>query len=236
VEKIVQLFETVQSEGERQAPHQIFDQLRAQILDLTLPPQTLLSRNDLAKNFGVSTTPIREVLIKLEEIGLVEIFPQYATKVSRINLEKAKQSQFLRRALELELITTLMESCPPQFIDKANGVIRAQKNHAATQNIQAFMQADNEFHFAFYQAAGAEKLWQLMRRETGHMERIRRLTLPNIGRVKTIIQDHEAIIDHMILGNSEAARAAYRQHVAGTLGQIEMICAQFPDYFDFKRG
>ncbi len=68
---------------DRQAAPQVFERLRGMIISLELPPGSPLSRAALAGQFGVSSTPIRDALMRLEEEGLVDVFPQYATVVSR---------------------------------------------------------------------------------------------------------------------------------------------------------
>src|SRR6476620_9060668 len=92
---------------DRQAAPQVFERLRGMIISLELPPGSPLSRAALAEQFGVSSTPIRDALMRLEEEGLVEVFPQYATVVGRIDIALAQQAHFLRQALELEIVKAL---------------------------------------------------------------------------------------------------------------------------------
>src|SRR6478609_11274401 len=94
----------------RQAAPQVFDRLREMIIALELAPGAVLARADLAAMFGVSQTPVRDALIKLSEEGLVDIFPQHATVVSRIDIASAMQAHFLRRALEVDIAGTLADS------------------------------------------------------------------------------------------------------------------------------
>src|SRR3954453_4662551 len=92
---------------DRQAAPQVFERLRGLIITLALPPGSALSRAELAAQFGVSSTPIRDALMRLEEEGLVDVFPQHATVVSRVDLGRAQQAHFLRQALELEIVRLL---------------------------------------------------------------------------------------------------------------------------------
>src|SRR3982751_1691208 len=97
----------------RHAAPQVFERLREMILVLDLVPGTVLSRAELAARFGVSQTPIRDALLRLGEEGLVDIFPQHATVVSRINLASARQAHFLRKSIELEVVRTLASQPSP---------------------------------------------------------------------------------------------------------------------------
>src|ERR1700716_1550016 len=92
---------------DRQAAPQVFERLRELIISLGLPPGSPLSRVALAEQFGVSSTPIRDALMRLDEEGLVEVYPQHATVVSRIDIGLAQQAHFLRQALELEIVKGL---------------------------------------------------------------------------------------------------------------------------------
>ena len=92
---------------DRQAAPQVFERLRGMIISLELPPGSPLSRAALAGQFGVSSTPIRDALMRLEEEGLVDVFPQYATVVSRVDVRLAQQAHFLRQAIELEIVRAL---------------------------------------------------------------------------------------------------------------------------------
>src|SRR3954471_23707090 len=86
----------------RQASPQVFERLREMIIGLELTPGTVLARAELAQMFGVSQTPVRDALIKLSEEGMVDVFPQHATVVSRIDLASATQAHFLRKSVEAE--------------------------------------------------------------------------------------------------------------------------------------
>ena len=72
----------------QQAASRVFEQLRHMIVSLTLAPGTALSRSALQKEFGLSSTPIRDALMRLEEAGLVEVFPQSRTIVSLIDVPR----------------------------------------------------------------------------------------------------------------------------------------------------
>src|SRR5437762_5421615 len=74
----------------RHAAPQVFEHMRDMIISMTLPPGTVLSRTDLATQYGISQTPVRDALMRLAEEGLVDIFPQHATVVSPISIALAQ--------------------------------------------------------------------------------------------------------------------------------------------------
>src|SRR5438552_13885037 len=114
---------TERLDRDRQAAPQVFDRLRSMIISLALPPGSALSRAALAGQFGVSSTPIRDALMRLDEEGLVEVFPQYATVVSRIDIGLAQQAHFLRQALELEIVKALALEHSEPLVGELNDAI-----------------------------------------------------------------------------------------------------------------
>lgn len=96
----------------RQVAAQIHEILKKRIMVLELAPGTVLSRAALQIEFGVSQTPVRDALMRLQDERLVEIYPQYATVVSAIDLEHARQAQFLRLSIELEAVRRLAQERP----------------------------------------------------------------------------------------------------------------------------
>src|SRR5438874_10240952 len=92
------------------AATQVYDRLRTEIVSLRMEPGAVVNRLRLQRQFGLSSTPVRDALLRLEEEGLVEIVAQSATRVSLIDIDKAREAQFLRRALEQEAAETVCAS------------------------------------------------------------------------------------------------------------------------------
>jgi DNA-binding GntR family transcriptional regulator len=215
---------------DRQAAPQVFERLREMIVALELPPGSPLSRAALAEQFGVSSTPIRDALMRLEEEDLVEVFPQYATVVSRIDVELAEQGHFLRQALELEIVWTLALDPKGGLVDELNDIIALQLQLAKAGNFEKFTVADNEFHRCLYVAAGKQGLWTLVRRRSGHIDRLRRLHLPSPGKAQDIVRHHRLIARSIAAGEPENAQQHLRKHLSGTLGYLDEIRARHPEY------
>jgi DNA-binding GntR family transcriptional regulator len=215
---------------DRQAAPQVFERLRKLITSLELPPGSPLSRNALAEQFGVSSTPIRDALMRLEEEGLVEVFPQYATVVSRIDIGLAQQAHFLRQALELEIVTALALEHSAQLVGELNGAIAQQQKFAKAGDFEKFMAADNDFHQQLYAATGNEALWDLVRSRSGHIDRLRRLHLPTPGKAQDIVRHHKLIVTAIGASRPDDAQRHLRKHLSGTLGYLTEIRARFPEY------
>jgi len=215
---------------DRQAAPQVFERLREAITSLALTPGTTLSRVALAAQFGVSQTPVRDALMRLDEEDLVEVFPQHATVVSPIDLTLAEQAHFLRRSLELEIVRTLALAPPPELAPALAGIVLRQKQAARARDFEGFMAADKLFHQRMYEAAGMDALWALVCSRSGHIDRLRRLHLPTPGKVQDILRHHGLILAAIAAGRPDEAQRHLRDHLSGTLAHAAEIRARHPAY------
>jgi len=209
----------------------VFEQLRDLILSLRLPPGTVLSRAQLQRQFGLSSTPIRDALMRLDAAGLVEVFPQSGTIVSLISVPLARQAQFLRRSIEQEVVRVLAEAPDPGLVGRLRAVIDEQVGRANEDDLERFNEADLAFHQMLYAAAGVPDLWALVRHRSGHIDRIRRLHLPIGDKAEQIVRDHAAIVDAIANGMPDRAQAELRGHLSRSLAFSDELRARFPGYF-----
>lgn len=214
----------------RQAAPQVFEVLRERIVALELAPGTVLSRAELAEQFGLSQTPIRDALIRLGEEGLVDIFPQHATVVSRIDVPAAVQSHFLRRAIECEVVRTLAEKPDAALLARLRAQVDVQAALAGENSHLQFIEADRTFHRLMVEAAGVPELYELVRSRSGHVDRLRRLHLYSAGKMRAILREHRRIVEAIGSGDAAAAQEAVREHLSGTLAKVDEIRRSHPDY------
>jgi GntR family transcriptional regulator, rspAB operon transcriptional repressor len=209
----------------------IYDQLREEIVALTLTPGTVLSRQELQQRFGLSATPIRDALLRLQMEGLVDIFPQHATIVSPIDLERARAAQFLRRSVELELVRDLALDPARAPITKLRSLIRQKETLAELHEYEAFNAADQAFHRTMYEAQGMGDIFELVRQQGAHIDRLRRLNLPVAGKMTAVIAEHTAIANAIAAGQPETAQDALRLHLSRSLKFVDSLKERFPQYF-----
>lgn len=213
----------------RQIAPQIVEYLREKILELELAPGTPLSRLELQKQFGLSQTPVRDALMRLEEEGLVTVYPQYATLVSKIDINLARQSHFMRRAVEQEIVYELASKPDRRFIDRLVSANAQLKTLVSSDEYGDFLRHDRAFHYILYEEAGLMDVWPVVRRHSGHIDRLRRLNLPNVGKGR-VVDNHDAIIDGLAAGDPERAEQAMKLHLSGTLSMVASIVERYPDF------
>ena len=79
---------------------QVHSLLHHLIVHCVLPPGSPIREKDLSEQMEISRTPIREALLQLEKEGLVAIYPQSGTRISKISMEEVRESHFIREAME----------------------------------------------------------------------------------------------------------------------------------------
>jgi DNA-binding GntR family transcriptional regulator len=214
----------------RHAAPQIFEHLRELIISMSLTPGTVLSRTELAAQYNISQTPVRDALIRLSEESLVDVYPQHATVVSRIDVNLAQEAHFLRLSVEMEIARTLASSADASLIERLRKLVSRQKAALEEKDLSGFTLADQAFHRQMYEAAKVPHLYALVRRHSGHLDRLRSLHLPAPGKAAAVLADHDAIVDAISRGDTALAEQSVRKHLSGTLANVEEIRSRHKDY------
>ena len=214
------------------ASTRVFLELRERIVSLKLPPGTVLNRAELARAFSVSQSPIREALLRLEDIDLVVSYRQSRTEVTRINPLRLKHENFLRAGLECEVIDRLCRMGDAADLLKAKGYLKIQDALADDMNqIELFRELDESFHQSLFAAAGQERVHALLREQSSQMARMRSLDLPRQTKMRSVVEGHHAVITALEAGDRQAAVEAMRNHLSGTIGRLPEIMEAWPEYF-----
>ncbi len=214
------------------ASARVYDDLRQRIIDLDLPPDTVLVRNDLTAAYGVSQTPVREALQKLEQDGLVRIYPQSRTVVARINEQQLRESQFMRVAIETEVVRRLAAEHDEALLARIRSLVKMQEAVLDDPSqMQLFSSLDRAFHATLFDALNLQGLHTMLARRLGHLARCQALELPRTGKMQQIVEDHSAIVAGIAARDPEMAVDAMRRHLTGTITRIGVLRAEFPDYF-----
>jgi len=221
---------TFRLDRSRNATVQVYDHLRQLIVELQLKPATVLPRARLTEYFGLSYTPIRDALARLDDERLVEIFPQHLTRVRAIDLNSARQAHFLRVSVELEMVRLLAQAPNPELERSLLALVAQQQASLGADDLASFTAADQAFHRRMYGAAGLSELWDVVRNLSGNLDRLRRLHLPLNNKARSIIDQHDEIARAIGQGDAARAQEAVRTHLSGTLSELDALRDQYPDY------
>ena len=216
------------------AASRIYSELRAELVSLQRRPGEPVSEAEIARSYGVSRTPVREAILKLSDEGLLEIFPQSGIFVSRIPLAALPEAIIVRRALEATTAQLAAERATASQILTLHSILQRQREANAAKQSDAFHQADEAFHAAIAEIAGYPGIWTLIQQVKVHVDRYRRLTLPQEGRIGRVIVEHEAVLGAIEAHDPAAARAAMEKHLESLLGNISATQNINPEFFDTR--
>ncbi|WP_410218199.1 GntR family transcriptional regulator [Paracoccus sp. (in: a-proteobacteria)] len=209
----------------------IVEDLRGRILALELPPGSALSRVDLGARYGISSTPLRDALLRLQEEGLVVIHPQARTSVSLIDLNHARQVHFMRSAVETEVVRKLALNPPDDLGLELEHLLAAQEERAERGDLTGFSRLDLAFHHALFRHAGLEAIHRVIRRESGHIDRLRALHLMQPAKVRQILSDHQAVMHAIMARTPDEAADRMQDHLSQSILLGKQLTSLRPDYF-----
>jgi GntR family transcriptional regulator, rspAB operon transcriptional repressor len=213
------------------AAQQVYQQLRAEILGLHRKPGEPISEKDLAQAHGVSRTPVREAVLKLASERLIEVFPQSGTFVARIPLSDLPETIVIRSALEEASVRHAAERATADQVARLSAIIDRQRAMAAAADRDGFHLADEDFHAALSEAAGLPGVWTLIQQVKVQIDRYRRLTLPEPGRMERVIGEHAAVVAAIAAHDGDGAARAIKHHLEKLREGIDAFRIEEPDCF-----
>jgi DNA-binding GntR family transcriptional regulator len=211
---------------------QVYATLRDAIVRAALAPGRQLSENELAALLGVSRTPIREALQRLREERLVAVVPQLGTFVTHISETAISDAQFVREALECAAIRGTALRARNEDLGALEAIIRRQDAAREAADFDGFYVLDDELHHLLCDLSGHEIAWSLSNRAKSHLNRIRRLSLPEPGYLMEMISEHRAVVAAVAAHDPDEAEHALRHHLRMVLSTLPAIREQHPDYFE----
>lgn len=206
--------------------------LRDAIVTAELEPGRRLSENELAEQLGVSRTPVREALARLREDRLVAIVPQLGTFVTLISPQAVADAAFVREALECSAVRLASVRIDEHGLAELQAGLAAQERAIEEAETEAFDVLDETFHHTICEYSGHEIAWSLSRRANGHLDRIRRLSLPEAGYMAEMLSQHRAVVAAIADGDPDRAERELRRHLRAVLSSLPEIRRSQPAYFE----
>lgn len=192
----------------------VFDELKAAIIDLRLPPGEPLREATLAESLGVSKTPIRAALARLEQEGLVQSTPFKGAVVGEYTRQDLIEIYELREMLETWAIREAATSMGRQELARLEEMIaEGERLRGGSGDIAALTEVIDEFDKFLFAQVTNPRIATLIENLRAHLTRIGRLTAEIPGRLHTSVDEHAAIAYALRSGDPGAAAAALRGHI-----------------------
>jgi len=205
--------------------------LRRRIVRSELPPGSPIAEKEVSAELGISRTPVREALMLLREEGLVQVFPQLGTFVTRISLERVRQSQFIREALECASLGEALGRAGAQDHREVAAVLDEQRAAIRALDYDAFFELDDAFHRRLMKVAGRDDVWPEVSSAKTHLDRARRLSLPLPNVLSRLYEEHAAIAHGLAVGDATLSIGSLRTHLRAVFADVDEIRSARPEFF-----
>jgi DNA-binding GntR family transcriptional regulator len=186
--------------------------LRAQILEMTLPPGHQATEGDLAAQLGMSRTPVHEAVLRLQAEGFLEVQPRRGIRVLPIDPTGMAETYEVLIALEGAAAARLATKRDEAAIDTMARATEAMREALARGDRHAWAAADDRFHRALVQNCGNARLARMAQEAADLAQRARLATAALRPEPAGSAEEHARILDALRLGDAEAARAALSAH------------------------
>jgi DNA-binding GntR family transcriptional regulator len=205
--------------------------LKSNIISLELAPGSVISENEMASLLGLSRTPVREALIELGKVNIVEIMPQRGSRVLLIDYNLVEESRFLRLVLESAIIRQVCELKEPQDFSELQENLKLQEFYLENPSPSKLLELDNQFHKELFRLANKMRCYQWMIDGMEiHFDRVRSMSLSAVKDIK-IVEDHRAILQAICQRDANQAVAIVTKHFSRYKIDEQVIRAKYPDYF-----
>jgi DNA-binding GntR family transcriptional regulator len=191
----------------------VLRKLRDAILSGRFVPGQRLVERELVALTGVSRTPIREALRKLELEGLVTTVPYRGPVVTLPTVDDARDLYEARAALEGQVVALCTARGDPAVLQRLRAHVARAEAAAATDDPAGVLAANNAFHDTLTAACGNAVLEQMIMHLRNRIVLLRVQSLSYPGRPRRSVREHQAILRWMAQGNAAGARRLMEQHV-----------------------
>ena len=191
----------------------VFNTLRQAILRGELCPGERLLEIHLANKLGVSRTPIREAIRKLELEGLVIMIPRKGAVVAEITEKSLRDVLEVRRALEALAVRLACEKIQIEEIEELKEAAKEFEKALKTGDVTVYAEADVRFHDIIYLATDNQRLIQLLYNLREQMYRYRVEYLKREDSHPVLLSEHQYIIEMIEKRDAEKAEKAVCQHI-----------------------
>lgn len=187
--------------------------IRDAILDGALPPDSWLREVALSEALGVSRTPVREALNRLEEEGLVARTLGVGAQVTRLSYEDMSAVYQVRGSLESLAASYATRQGRPEHFEQFVQLQGRMKDAMASNDLNEFYRLNVEFHHLLSVAAHNSYLSRMLSTVEVAIRRFGTRSL-SAERMNAVIAEHDAIVDAMLAGDADGAGEAAAAHAA----------------------
>ena len=191
----------------------VCESLREAIRNGVLKPGERIMEIQLAEELGVSRTPVREAIRKLELEGYVVMMPRRGTYVANMSIRDINEIFEIRTALESLSNGLAAEHITDEELEHLQRLLVIIGGYIKAGNIEKIVETDIEFHDLMYHAARNQRLVGIISNLRDQLTRFRTLSMSYPGRLEATLDEHRTIVEAIANGDRKAASKAAEQHM-----------------------
>lgn len=191
----------------------VCESLRDAIRRGVLKPGERLMEIQLSEELGVSRTPVREAIRKLEQEGYVIMMPRRGTYVATMSIRDINEIFEIRTALESLSNGLAAERITEEELEHLQRLLVIIGGYIKENDIEKIVDTDIEFHDLLYHAARNTRLVGIISNLRDQLTRFRTLSMSYPGRLEATLEEHREIVEAIAQGNVEVARKAAEKHM-----------------------
>ena len=204
--------------------------IRDNIISLDLEPGCIVSEKELSSLMGLSRTPVREALIDLSKSGIVDIFPQHGSMVSRIDYEQIEEAGFMRESMEVAVVALACEMATEEDFHYFDDNLMLQEATLARGDGPGLLAHDNEFHGRLFSLCRKNRCYGMLKSMSVHFDRVRQMSLVAMKNSK-VVEDHRLILSAVRARDPERAKEVMHAHLTRYKVDRETLRQRYNEYF-----
>lgn len=191
----------------------VFEHLREAIISGNLRPGERMMEMQLAEEMGVSRTPVREAIRKLELESLVIMVPRRGAYVSDLSIKDVAETYEIRSALEALAAGLAAERITPDESEELERILVQIGQCIEGNDLERSIKLDEEFHNVLYRASRNDRLVQIINNLREQIQRFRTTSLGTPGRLEAVLSEHTKITEAISERNTDMAQRLAQEHI-----------------------
>ena len=212
-----------QPDGSSSLEEKVYLSLEEQIISQKLRPGESVTEMKLSRELGVSRTPVREALQRLDREGLIKLIPNKGAVVLGISEQDLMDIYKIRMRLEGLAARIAAEKRDEAFCRELRDNVELTEFYMTKGNIEKVKNLDSEFHDIIYRCCESRMLGKTLSELHRYISSYRKLSLAVSGRIDHSLSEHREIYEAIACGNTDAADALMSEHVERALENLLQI-------------
>lgn len=198
----------------------VFETLREAIISGKLKAGERLMEVQLAEEMGVSRTPVREAIRKLELEGFVVMVPRKGAYVAGISTKDITEVFEIRAALESLAASLAAERITEEELEELERLLVQVAECAQKDDLEKLIEIDTQFHDCLYKASRNDRLVQIISNLREQIQRFRTTSLASPGRMKQTLKEHKKIVEAISQRDMKLAHDLAIEHIENAENSI----------------